>query len=70
MRRAGTCACVVRAVFGLADSSHHATEGKVLQPAPRLVPLVVIHHHEYAPPLRVLCASERTQWLRQEGGAC
>ena len=34
-------------VFGLSGPSHHATEGKVLQPARRLVPLVVLHHHRY-----------------------
>ena len=54
MRRAGTCACVVPAVFGLSDSSHHATEGKVLQPARRLVPLVVIHHCHHLRFLRKL----------------
>ena len=45
-RRVRLCSPVV---FGRLDSSHHATEGKVLQPAPRLVPLVVIlyHHHLY-----------------------
>jgi len=32
-------------VFGLSGPSHHATEGEVLQPARRLVPLVVIHYY-------------------------
>ena len=39
------CDPIVR-VFGPPGPSHHATEGKVLQPARRLVPLVVIHHHQ------------------------
>ena len=53
--------CSTRA-FGPPCSSHHATEGKVLQPAPRLVPLYIKLPIQMAHGAGRKAAAARARW--------